>query len=299
MTALLIALFPVAFLSLLIFPALRAPIRRLRGDFRYYPVWSDCERSISLARLRDIDSYPLSLILLVLLSEDPDFFRHRGFQPAEIRRRLRLRALRGGPLHGGSSISQQLVKNIFLDFRRSFLRKLRELVLTVRLERECEKEEILFLYLDTIRLSEEHAGVSQAAHYYFQRPVQELSLEQAVVLCGIISRPRTFDRFCRNALQEDDPQGDPFPYERMFQVCCDLLRFSFAVWGAPFFQSALARSFAEGRDDISLLHCRKAGFSYESEEVIRKNAAVVLDRARQEVSRQKDALGAERTQATG
>ena len=121
----------------------------------------------------------------------------RGFDPEQIERSLAIDLDSGKLLRGGSTISQQLVKNVFLGPERTLARKLQEAVLTWRMEARLDKKVILERYLDLIELGEGVRGVGAAARYWFARPAEKLSVRQAAFLAALTPAPRTFSRMVR------------------------------------------------------------------------------------------------------
>ena len=145
---------------------------------------------------RSLGDFPPALRKAVLAMEDDRFFDHGGISLPGILRALVRNVFSDGPLQGGSTLSQQLAKNLFLTPERTWQRKMRELFLTLALERELDKEEILNLYLNEVYWGQA-AGVSicgaaQAARSYFGKPVERLTLGEAATLGGIISAPNTY-----------------------------------------------------------------------------------------------------------
>ena len=139
-----------------------------------------------------LDQVPQVVIDAVLAAEDKEFFDHSGIDPVSI-----LRAtwadLRGRQLQGGSTLTQQYVKNVYLTRERTLLRKLKEAVLAVKLERRYEKPEILERYLNTIYLGRGAYGVQAASRSYFGKDVGELGLREATYLAGLIRSPEAAD----------------------------------------------------------------------------------------------------------
>ncbi len=127
----------------------------------------------------------------VLAAEDGGFFTHQGFDLAAILRAT-WKQLTGGS-GGGSTITQQYVKTALVGNEHSLSRKLRELVLSIKLETVRTKDQILEDYLNTIYLGRGAYGVEAAAHAYFDRPVSELTLEQGAVIAGLIPAPSRWD----------------------------------------------------------------------------------------------------------
>ncbi|HVE46011.1 MAG TPA: transglycosylase domain-containing protein [Acidimicrobiales bacterium] len=139
-----------------------------------------------------LDKVPKVLIDAVLATEDKDFFDHGGIDPLGIARAT-WADVRGRALQGGSTITQQYVKNVYLGRERTVLRKFKEAILAVKVERKLDKEEILERYLNTIYLGRGAYGVQAAARAYFGKDVGELSLREAAYLAGLIRSPEAGD----------------------------------------------------------------------------------------------------------
>src|SRR5690606_9066591 len=99
---------------------------------------------------------------------------------------------RGEVRQGGSTITQQVVKNVLLDHERSYKRKIRETFLAYRLEKTLSKEQILGMYLNHIYLGHGRYGVEEAGRYYFGKHVEELNVAEAALLSGIVAAPEHF-----------------------------------------------------------------------------------------------------------
>jgi hypothetical protein len=127
-----------------------------------------------------------------LAAEDRRFYQHRGFDLENIRRalvsNLRLRILR----KGASSISQQVVKNVFLSHRRDISRKLQEAILTWRMEQVLSKRRILEIYLNLVEMGPGIFGVRAGAKHYFQRELSHLNPLEAAHLAAVTPSPRPF-----------------------------------------------------------------------------------------------------------
>jgi penicillin-binding protein 1A len=129
----------------------------------------------------------------VLATEDRDFYEHGGVDPVGIARAL-YQDLRGsGSRQGGSTITQQYVKNAYLTSERSIARKIKEAVLSVKLERELDKDQILERYLNTIYFGRGAYGVGAASRAYFGKDVREIGLPEASYLAGLIRSPGSAD----------------------------------------------------------------------------------------------------------
>jgi penicillin-binding protein 1A len=125
-------------------------------------------------------------------AEDRRFFAHRGVDPAGIVRALASNFMRGGVRQGGSTITQQIVKNLLVGKERSYIRKMREAVLAVRLERELTKKQLLELYINYVYLGSGNYGVEAASLDYFGKPAAELDAGQAATLAGLVPAPSRY-----------------------------------------------------------------------------------------------------------
>jgi len=143
------------------------------------------------------ESIPELLVGALLAVEDRRFFSHHGFDPVAIARAAWVNLRAGRIVQGGSTLTQQLVKNVFLDRRRSLGRKLKELLMAALLELRFTKAEILEAYVNEIFLGQQGRralhGFGIAARYYFSRPVAELPAEQVAMLVGLVRGPSLYD----------------------------------------------------------------------------------------------------------
>jgi len=135
---------------------------------------------------------PLHLREAVMAAEDRDFYTNKAFSPIGILRALKNNLL-GGPLQGGSTITQQYAKTAFLTSERTIQRKIKELVIAIKLENQLSKDEILENYLNTIYFGRGSYGVQTASLQYFNRTVDQLTVSQAVVLASILRSPGLYD----------------------------------------------------------------------------------------------------------
>jgi membrane peptidoglycan carboxypeptidase len=143
-----------------------------------------------------------TLVTAVLDTEDHGFYVHGGFDVTSIVRAF-VSDAQGGGIQGGSTIPQQLVKNLYLTDVRSVSRKIKEAVLADRLEQKYPKNEILTAYLNTIYLGGGAYGVQAAAEHYFQEPASRLDLAQSALLAGMISDPNGYDPILQPAAARD------------------------------------------------------------------------------------------------
>jgi monofunctional biosynthetic peptidoglycan transglycosylase len=147
-----------------------------------------------------------ALVRAVVVTEDAAFWSHRGIDLAEVRASLDAWWADGGTLRGGSTITQQLAKNLYLSPSRNPYRKLRELLIARRLEAELGKRRILELYLNLIEWGDGIWGAEAAARAYFGVSAAELTNEQAALLAGAIINPRVYspNRPNRRLLQRQE-----------------------------------------------------------------------------------------------
>ena len=129
----------------------------------------------------------------VLVAEDDAFFQHEGVDFEQLQESIETDWARGRFSRGGSTITQQLAKNLYLSPSRSPVRKLRELVIARRLEAELKKARIFEIYLNVIEWGDGVYGVESAARAYFQKPAAELGPAEAALLAGAIVNPRVLN----------------------------------------------------------------------------------------------------------
>ena len=132
------------------------------------------------------------LVESVIMAEDRNFLTHRGFYWEEMWNSMLLNIRNRRILRGGSSITQQLAKNVFLFPERSFRRKYRETLIALRLERDIPKARILEIYLNVIEWGEGIYGAEEASRHYFGKPASLLSLSEAIRLAACVPNPRVF-----------------------------------------------------------------------------------------------------------
>ncbi len=143
-----------------------------------------------------IDEVPSYLIEAIILIEDERFFKHKGVDPIGILRAALVNLRRMRIVQGGSTLTQQLVKNFFLYPKKSVLRKLNEALIAMRIERRHTKREILQAYLNEIYLGQRGAssisGVGEAAKVHFAKDVGQLTLGECAMLAGMIRSPNKY-----------------------------------------------------------------------------------------------------------
>lgn len=139
-----------------------------------------------------LDQFPDQLIKAVLATEDRRFYEHFGIDLAGTARAFVTNARAGGVVQGGSSLSQQLAKNLFLSNERTLDRKIKEAFLAMWLEARLTKNEILKLYLDRAYMGGGAFGVDAASLYYFNKSVRDVNLAEAAMLAGLFKAPTKF-----------------------------------------------------------------------------------------------------------
>jgi len=147
----------------------------------------------------DLDDVAPVAIEALLAAEDRRFYDHTGVDPTGIARAV-WNNVRQDSVQGGSTITQQLVKNAYLNADRTFTRKVREAVLAVKLERSEDKNAILERYLNTVYFGRGAYGIEAAARNYFDTTAAELTPEQAALLMGLLRSPERLD-------PANDPEG--------------------------------------------------------------------------------------------
>jgi len=164
-------------------------------------VVDDCNQANATARLSGeqdrvdvrLEDVPDVLVQAVLSAEDRDYFEHGGVDPAGIARAAWADIRGQGVRQGGSTITQQYVKTVYLTNERTIVRKIKEAVLAIKLEQELSKDEILERYLNAIYFGRGAYGVGAAARAYFDQDVAELDLAEAAYLAGLIRAPEAAD----------------------------------------------------------------------------------------------------------
>ncbi len=139
-----------------------------------------------------LDEIPKQLIQAFLAAEDVHFYQHPGINPVRIASAAVANILAGHTVQGGSTITQQVAKNLLLSSERTYSRKIKEIILSYRMEQTLNKDEILFLYLNHIYLGRGSYGVASAAWRYFHKPLAELSLSECAILAGLPKAPSKY-----------------------------------------------------------------------------------------------------------
>jgi penicillin-binding protein 1A len=140
-----------------------------------------------------LERVPNHVRLAFLAAEDADFYRHPGVDPFGITRAFLANLSKKRVVQGGSTITQQVVKTLLLNPERRIERKVKEVILSLRLENKLSKDDILYLYMNQIYFGAGSYGVQAAARTFFDVDVEDLTIAQAALLAGLPQRPSEYD----------------------------------------------------------------------------------------------------------
>ncbi len=157
-----------------------------------YKIYKDKNRTII-----PLTQIPESVRLATLAAEDAEFYSHPGFSIRGIFRAV-VRDIKTGSIQGGSTITQQLVKNALLSPEKTLIRKIRELILSIQIEAIYTKDQIFEMYLNEVSYGGTAYGIEEAAKSYFGKSVEGLNLAEAALLAGLPKSPTTFSPFGSN-----------------------------------------------------------------------------------------------------
>lgn len=135
------------------------------------------------------------MVKAILAAEDDRFYEHSGIRPVSIFRAGMVDIFHRGAKQGGSTITQQLARNIFLTKEKTFIRKAKEAILALRLEKIYTKDQLLEMYLNTIYMGHGAYGIDSAAKKYFGKAPGQLSITESAVLAGLVAAPETYSPF--------------------------------------------------------------------------------------------------------
>jgi monofunctional glycosyltransferase len=189
-SAFLVYTFIVAYFSL---PGLNVPLlefnrfritslmeqRALENGLQFYPRQSWV----------NIDEVNPALLKAIISMEDGSFFTHKGIDWKELRTSLQLNLRRGRTARGGSTITMQTAKNLFLSTNRSFFRKGKEFIISFRMEKEISKKAILQNYINAVEWGEGIFGIAKASDIYFNKTPKELTINESARLAAVIPSP--------------------------------------------------------------------------------------------------------------
>jgi penicillin-binding protein 1A len=142
-----------------------------------------------------LDQIPKEFLDGLVATEDSHFYSHFGVDPWGIARAIITDIVRLKKAQGGSTITQQLARSLFLKPEKTIRRKLQEMVLAVQIEKAFTKQEILAFYCNQVYMGHGRYGIEAAAEYYFGRPAKQMSLPESALLAGLVQRPETYSPF--------------------------------------------------------------------------------------------------------
>lgn len=163
------------------------------GQHILYEIFTEERRT--LVELKNI---PRDLVSATLVSEDRNFFQHQGFDLKAIFRAIVIDILRGGKVQGGSTLTQQFIKNSLLSPKKSYIRKVRELILAYQIESKFSKEEILQMYFNEIPYGSNAYGIEAASQIYFNKSARDLTLDEAALLAALPKAPTYYSPYGNN-----------------------------------------------------------------------------------------------------
>jgi penicillin-binding protein 1A len=167
---------------------LQVPLRVLSADGALLAEFGE-KRRIPLT----LDEIPQTMVDAVLASEDDRFYEHPGVDWQGLLRAVAYLVRTGQKGPGGSTITMQVARNFFLGREKTYVRKLNEILLALKIERELSKQEILELYMNKIFLGHRAYGVGAAAQVYYGKPIAELTLAQTAMIAGLPKAPSRFN----------------------------------------------------------------------------------------------------------
>ncbi len=200
------------------------------GEHILYEVFADQKRTMV-----DLDQIPQNLVNGVIATEDNTFYEHKGIILKSFIRAAFYGIFTSKQAGGTSTLTQQLVKNAILTNERSYVRKLKEVILSIRLEQKYSKDQILQIYFNEIPYGSTNYGIQSAAHSYFGKDVSDLNLQECATLAGLPKAPtyylndsvalkqrrnfvlrRMFEEEYITEEEKDEAQGEPLTLEKRF-----------------------------------------------------------------------------------
>lgn len=154
-----------------------------------------CSKNANYLRLSQV---PKNFIDALILSEDGQFWSHNGFDFYELKESITKNLSQGRFIRGGSTISQQLAKNMFLNGDKNLWRKAKEALITMQIEKHLNKREILEKYINIVQFGNEIFGLKKAAQYYFNKEAASLLPEESAFLVMLLPNPKVHSQSFRN-----------------------------------------------------------------------------------------------------
>lgn len=163
--------------------------------YRVFALKSAVQAKIDKQNYTRLQDIPITMQQAIIAVEDNRFYRHIGFDIEGILRATLVNLQTGSLQEGGSTITQQLIKNLFLTQERTWVRKFEEVILAVDMEARYSKEEILELYLNTIYFGSGGQGITKAAKVYFGKKPADLTLAESSLLAGLPNAPSLYSPY--------------------------------------------------------------------------------------------------------
>lgn len=175
-----------------------------------------CDKSPGHTKLKNVSPY---LKKTILLTEDSLFYQHKGFDWESIQRNYEENKKAGRYKRGGSTITQQLAKNMFLNSDRTLVRKGLEALITIKIEKTLSKNEIFEKYLNIVEFGKNIYGVRQASQHYFQKSPGQLNVVESAFLAMLLPNPKKYSvSFYRKELT-------PFASQRIKQIINNMYQY--------------------------------------------------------------------------
>ena len=150
------------------------------------------QSGIERRALVNLEDMPAHVVNAFIAVEDRRFYQHRGVDAKSVVRALFQNLVTGRIVSGGSTITQQITKNLILGPEKAYSRKIKEAILSYRIEKNLSKDEILYLYLNHIYLADGVYGVEMASRNYFGKSAKDINIAEACLLAGIPRRPELY-----------------------------------------------------------------------------------------------------------
>ncbi|MGB2762396.1 MAG: PBP1A family penicillin-binding protein [Minisyncoccales bacterium] len=163
------------------------------GEVLLYNIYGEEKRTIIA-----LDAVPEQLIQAIITAEDRNFYKHHGIDYRGVMRAILVNLKLKKPAQGGSTITQQLIRSSFLTLSKTAERKIREIILTIELERKYTKDQIMEWYLNQVPFGSNAYGVEAASQTYFKKSVQDLSLEESAILASLVCGPSRLSPYGQN-----------------------------------------------------------------------------------------------------
>ena len=184
------------FIGILYAYAYFSPVLDIKNANQFY-IYDDNEQLVYQGSGNNewvsLDDISPNLINAILYTEDKNFYEHNGFDFFRIAKAIYTNIKSKKIVEGASTISQQYIKNMYLEFDKTWERKIEEALLTLRLEVHYSKDDILEGYLNTINFGQGNYGIENASQYYFNKSAKDLNLEESLILAGIPKAPNNYN----------------------------------------------------------------------------------------------------------